>query len=360
MEIATSIEKQFHSSILRMKSGVSLVLILIANVCFAQQGFSNFSKIDWEVSGIQAPTLDSLSKRLTAPYTTQAQKVRAIFRWITDNIAYKIKPNYPRYAYASRHMMEELDDDTTTEFKSLDQRVAETVFKKKEAVCDGYARLFKTLCNYAGIESEVIIGYARTNMGGPVFKSNHKWNAVKIDSSWRLVDATWASGFISFANDFIRSYDENYFLPAPQNFIKDHYPEDLRWTLLDNPPTLSEFNRMPFRYTGFIKRRIVSYKPSNGIIEASVGDTLVFEMETIETDKKLWITDSSFIDTSDVSVFTQMPRPTNTINGNHVRYEYVVPSDKIQWLYAVYNDEIVLRYRIKVRKENNDKLAAAN
>src|SRR5690349_15344465 len=107
-----------------MKSCVSFVFILIANACFAQPGFPDFSGVDWEVSNIQAPTLDSLSKRLTTPYTTEAKKVRAIFRWITNNISYKIKPNYPRYAYASRHMMEELDDDTSTVFKSLDERVA--------------------------------------------------------------------------------------------------------------------------------------------------------------------------------------------------------------------------------------------
>lgn len=337
-----------------MKRCVCLLLLIMSNACLAQPGFSG---VDWGVNSVQAPTLDSLARRLTTPYTNEEQKVRAIFHWITGNIRYRIKPNYHRSSYFSRHMMEELEDDTTTAFKSLDERVAETVFKRKEGVCDGYARLFKTLCAYAGIRSEVIIGYARTNLGGSQFRSNHKWNAVMIDSSWHLLDATWASGFISFANDFIRSYDDSYFLASPQNFIKDHYPEDLRWTLLNDPPALSEFNRMPFRYTGFIRRRIFSYKPSHGVIEASVGDTLVFEMETAEADKKLWITDSAFVDTADVSVFSQLPTPVNFIKGDRVRYEYIVPSDRVEWLYAVYNDEVVLRYRIRMRKEAKDKLA---
>ena len=81
----------------------------------------------------------------------------------------------------------------------LDERVARIVLKRKQTVCAGYARLFKTLCDFAGIKSEIITGYAKTNlMSSRQFKCNHNWNAVLIDSNWYLLDATWASGYLKF------------------------------------------------------------------------------------------------------------------------------------------------------------------
>ena len=339
-----------------MKKCVSILLLLVVNSCLSQSLVLD-PTIPLPPAKKAVPALDSLAQKLTAAATSDLQKVTALFNWITDNIAYRARGIYPRFSRVTRSLDEQLDEDTSV-YKTLDERVAEQAFKNKEAVCDGYARLFKTLCDYAGITSEVIVGYARTNQGSIQFRSNHKWNAVMIDSAWYLLDATWGSGFISFANDFIKSYDASYFLAPPQNFIKDHYPEDLRWTLLSNPPTLSEFNQTPFRYTGFLKRQIISYKPSNGIIEASVGDTLLFEMETADKEKKLWVTDTAYNDTSEVSIFAQLPKPDNLLRGNKVHFSYVVPASNVQWLYVIYNDELVMRYRLKLKKDSpENKLA---
>ena len=222
-----------------MKWLVSLLLLLVANASMAQAKRVSFAEIDWKVQFVEAPTLDSLSRALTQPYTTDLEKVRSIFRWITEHISYKVRvPIYIRRHAPVNHSD---PDDTAAVLKPLNERVALNVFKRREAVCDGYARLFKTLCDGAGIPSEIINGYARTsfNQVGKNFLSNHSWNAVYIDSSWHLVDATWASGYMSFRGDeFIRKYDDYYFLTRPEDFIRDHYPDELRWTLMDNPPTV--------------------------------------------------------------------------------------------------------------------------
>lgn len=333
-----------------MKKWVSILLVLGVHFSYAQLWSSDFSKVDWHAQSVPNAAPDSLAKMLTAPYQSDLLKVRAIFRWIAEHISYRTRINY-RNAFANRYKTVEYDDADTV-YKSLNRRIAESVLSEGEAVCDGYSRLFKILCDEAGIRSEIVTGYARTNMSRPgtPFRSNHNWNAVMIDSNWHLVDVTWASGYIGFTNDFVKAFDEFYFLTPPQDFIRDHYPEDLFWTLLHNPPTLREFNRMPFRYTGFIKRRILSYKPSTGVIEASVGDSLVFEMETDEEEKKLWVSDSAYMDTAEVSVFEHLPRPLNKVKGKTVSYTYAVPSEAVQWLYVIYNDELVMRYRLEVKK----------
>jgi hypothetical protein len=46
--------------------------------------------IDKRVKSIQSNSVDSLSKKLTLPYKTQLEKVRSIFKWITENIEYDV------------------------------------------------------------------------------------------------------------------------------------------------------------------------------------------------------------------------------------------------------------------------------
>ena len=54
----------------------------------AQNGKADFYAIDAKAQGIYAATPDSLSAYLTAGYTTGLQKVRSIYSWIVQHIAY--------------------------------------------------------------------------------------------------------------------------------------------------------------------------------------------------------------------------------------------------------------------------------
>jgi len=159
----------------------------------------------------------SLAQNLIASHNTDRQKVTAIFRWITDNISYKLIPTYQRNVSKRKQVAEEEED--TSALKPLNERVAETVLKEKMGVCNGYARLFTTLCDYAGIRSEIITGYAKTNANKPGtrFGANHYWNAVYFDSSWHLLDATWASGYVTRqGTEFVHDYDGRPASPLPE------------------------------------------------------------------------------------------------------------------------------------------------
>ncbi|MEO7984612.1 MAG: transglutaminase domain-containing protein, partial [Bacteroidota bacterium] len=221
----------------------------------------------------------ALATKLTAFAKTDLEKVTAIFKWITGNIAYRVKPNGKTEVVAV-NALKTINSGADTEdgpLKPLNQRVAETVLEKRVAVCDGYARLFTTLCDHVGIRSEIIIGYARTVSNKPAsrFGVNHYWNAVMIDSSWYLLDATWASGYISAGgHQFIRDYDGTYFLTPARIFFQDHYPDNARWTLLPGSPVPDEFRRSPFKQKSFTKYQITSFSPAGGVIETFVGDTI--------------------------------------------------------------------------------------
>ena len=296
---------------------------------------------------------EALAKKLIADARTDREKVESIFHWITDNISYTI---FPKHRTPFVPIAEANDDGP---LKPLNERVARDILKRKTALCDGYARLFKTLCDHAGIPAEIIQGYAQSwNISGPRFGVNHYWNAVFFDGNWHLLDATWASGYVNWKGDeFIKDYESSYFLSSPEQFIKDHYPDDPRWTLLPDTKVPDEFRYSPFKQKSFSKYKITSFFPSTGIINANLGDTLHFKLETGDLRGRDIGSDLD----QDPSIFLRSPewafvKPMgNKSPSNQYEYTYTIESSNVQWLYLLYNDDLILKYKINVNERNTPK-----
>jgi hypothetical protein len=284
----------------------------------------------------------SLSARLCQGLKTDKEKVTAIFQWITDHISYTISPGHnPKW----------LEDDEESALSTLDDRVAAIVIKRGTAFCDGYARLFKSLADHAGLQAVVIAGYARSGWRKipGVLGVNHYWNAIYFDSAWHLLDATWASGYVTWGNDqFVRSYEPGYFLSNPSQFILDHYPDDPRWTLLADQSIPKELLESPFRQKAYSKYQINSYYPGSGQIHCRTGDTLYFELQVssenerdISADATI---DSSFYTYSDKWHFIY-PVSENRQPGKY-HYQYRITSRGMHWVFLLYNEDLVLRYQV--------------
>ncbi|MDB5205572.1 MAG: hypothetical protein JWR72_647 [Flavisolibacter sp.] len=323
---------------------ILLVMMLLSRFGHAQD--ASFSSIDWNVQNIEAKTPDSLAQLLTRNHTTELAKVRAIYSWITNHIAYNMdifRRNPGPYKYSPDPL------DTSAVWPSGDEMIARKVLRKRVAVCDGYSRLFKVMCSYAGIEAEIVQGYGRVNGGGDKkFRTNHTWNAVRIDSAWKLLDITWASGYTTYADDFVQKQNDFYFLTPPDQFITDHYPEELRWTLLANPPAPYELKKLPFRSKNFFKYGVNSYFPQSGIIEAAEGDTILFSVQLKDVARAKTTSADPFMDTLSysqwpLSSFVKAGRE----NGNFVYYSYVA-EPAAEWINLLYNDDVIMRYRINV------------
>lgn len=67
----------------------------------------------------------------------------------------------------------------------------------KKAVCNGYAKAYKYLCNSVGLKCEIIVS------------ETHAWNAVYLDDAWYYVDTTWDDTQSSKYKYFLRGL--NYF-----------------------------------------------------------------------------------------------------------------------------------------------------
>ena len=201
-----------------------IVSFLFLGTVSAQETFSEIDlKVDSLPVDIESPT--ALANELAKFCQTDLEKTRATYYWIAKNIRYDyegLKSNYW---------------DKVPSYKAL----IILTFKKKKGICAGYSHLFKTILDLLEVECEVIEGNAK---GSAAYDSgefvNHAWNAVKLDSTWHLLDVTWASpkkrsGKVS---DF-------YFLTAPDKFIVNHFPEKPTWTLLDRAVSREEYEQFP-------------------------------------------------------------------------------------------------------------------
>ena len=330
---------------------ISIIICLLACThTQAQSRWNSFGNIDWQVRQINAGSPDSLSLKLTSAYSSELEKVRAIYSWITSNIAYNtgiLKPS----RHSPKPVFFELPDSVA--WKPAHEMTAYQVLRRRVAVCEGYARLFKTLCDYAGIRSEVVTGYANCCPGPVKFRTNHSWNVVQIDSAWHLVDATWGSGYVDQYGNFIQRADEKYFLANPSQFIRDHFPDDLRWTLLNEIPDLHEFRRSPFMNKDYVKYSIAAWSHTKGTIETGFGDTILLELGINDPQKDRQIAANSFFDSA---VLTHSPASVflePEIKGKKAKYFYVANDPAIEWLHLMYNGDIILRYRLQIKKERD-------
>ena len=74
------------------------------------------------------------------------------------------------------------------------------------ALCEGYSRAFKLLCNKAGIECDLISGISQGE--------GHMWNTVNIDGIHSFVDVTW--------NDSAEDLMYLYFNITEEQLLYDH------------------------------------------------------------------------------------------------------------------------------------------
>lgn len=239
--------------------------------------------------------LNALTIKLIRPYRTDSQKVSAIFRWITHHIAYDViechKKEEDRYCAVKER---KTDPDPAVAVCDYNFAVADMVFKNRKAICDGYSRLLKVMCDIAGIECKMIRGCAR-NSSYPVtmykgFVENHAWNMVKINGTWRLLDATWASGFTDKkATIFTRSYDEAYYFPYPAVFAYSHYPVNESCLLVDQPEGAAKFISQPYRYREFYNSGVRSFSPATSVLRYEKDSTIRFHLRANDSIRSVFI-----------------------------------------------------------------------
>lgn len=246
------------------------VIILFAT---ATWGFPQATRSD---------SLKTLALNITRGLSGEQKKVDAIFKWVTDNIEYDIEAlktnrKYPAFIIESH--------DSLEAEKEYNEAVALMVVNRKKGICDGYARLFKSLCNHSGIQCEVVPGRSKDIFDDKL--GLHAWNAVKIQNKWHLLDATWASGSFTYGSDtFIKKLNNFYYLTPPEKMFVNHLPNDQKWTLLDKAYDSIKFFNSPIEDIRVVQNGLKDYYPKNKTINYQKGQLITVWLEFEEPPTK--------------------------------------------------------------------------
>ncbi|MBO3115681.1 hypothetical protein J4050_02925 [Winogradskyella sp. DF17] len=213
----------------------------------------DFSKADaraLRLKGENLNNLPDLSKRLTDGLYTEAERFRAIYKWVCENVSNDYNLYFKNKARRENYKGDSLKlEQWNTKFRKI---LFKKLLRDKRTICTGYAYLVKELASLADISCVVVQGYGRVssteidNLSLP----NHSWNAVKLNGKWYLCDPTWAAGIPDpETNAFSFQYNDGFFLAEPRLFAFNHYPIDSKWWLLtDGIPDFDTFLRSPIIY----------------------------------------------------------------------------------------------------------------
>ncbi len=212
-----------------MKARIIVILLLCAQSVFAQKTPSRIKDINpyalvdsKALQLLPSPgiTTQSISEYITANFTTDSDKARAIFIWTATNIQYDIDNMYAINFY------EKKEDKINKPLKT------------GKGICENYAAVFNDVCIRSGLKSVMVSGYTKQN--GFADYIPHAWCATLINGSWFLFDPTWGSGYVNNGK-FIKKIDNSYYKVMPSKFIKAHMPFDPMWEFLNYPVTNQEF-----------------------------------------------------------------------------------------------------------------------
>ena len=334
-----------------MHSFFVLVLIFFFNFSHAQ--LSDFNSKDFTVADNTAKLLEGeelnnlpvLSYKLTNKLTTDVEKIRAIFYWVSNNI---IADDFQNTKIIKTR--KKLQNDSIAYIAWNNQykkKMFKNLIKNKKTICTGYAYLIKELSFFANIECEIINGYGRTieeNVES-LNLTNHSWNAIKLNNKWYLCDATWASGYLDSNGNFIKEFNDGYFLTNPNLFAINHIPIDKKW-FIDKDIYSSKNELPPLVYGETFKIKIQPIFPKKMIVNSKVNEEITFSF------KKL-----SEIDTAQISLVhffgaKEIPLKIYNINNdiNITSFKYVFKRKGSYDIHLKINNEIVASYIIKISK----------
>tara|TARA_B100001167_G_C16742691_1_gene291828 strand:+ start:44 stop:988 length:945 start_codon:yes stop_codon:yes gene_type:complete len=182
---------------------------------------------------------EGLARFINRDFTSEAEKVRAIYTWIIANVAYD-PDEYKKFNFNFKNYRERNVKEEKTRKKVIERTIKDGI-----AVCEGYAMLFEKLCEEVGISSYLVRGDTKTHFDdiGRSFNTNHMWNIALIEGTYYLFDTTWGAG--KFDGQFIPAPSYLYFQTPAEVFINSHYPELEEDQLLEAPISFETFSNRP-------------------------------------------------------------------------------------------------------------------
>jgi hypothetical protein len=173
-----------------------------------------------------AGEIERLGHEIAARHESAFDRAGAVYHWVATNIAYDVDGYYSGVTAASV--------------------TAEATWRRRTAVCEGFANLYISIARAAGVEAIRVDGYAKGFdylAGASSRRPNHAWVAFRVHGAWKLADPTWGAGHVA-DRTFVPSFTWWYFDPPAAALALSHHPRDSRWQLLRKPIGRREFEAL--------------------------------------------------------------------------------------------------------------------
>lgn len=355
---------------------LTLFTLIFPHCLFSQSAQNNvdYSEVDNFSATVKYHNdIKQLTNKLVTPFSRDLLKARAIFKWITENIRYDYT-YYNKYNYKGRELkIPKCRDDQDCDAKRIvwEANIIDKALRKKKAVCQGYSLLFKKMCDIAGLKSQIVTGYVRTEyyQVGSAGTLDHAWNVVWLDSAYFLLDATWAAGGCWKDEDgkltyYQKNFNGYYWLTPAKDFARNHYPEKKEWSLIPNY-TKENFAANPY-YSSNIISAVKVTTPSSGIVAAKKGDTIHFKLNYQRPFQDLQI-NSNLFRNPDIWAWDEVAkrkriRRLDTLaikkqqytkykqNGSDYEFEYIVTDNSLYYLDILFDKQRVMRFKVVTSK----------
>ena len=182
--------------------------------------------------------------------------IKSVANYIADHESDPFQRIKALHDYVATRISYDADAYFSGEYPPQDPQ---TVFKTRQAVCQGYANLLMALSKAINEEILIIVGDSRTQISN-FYGQGHAWNAAKIQGYWYLIDPTWDSGYVN-ESGFYPSYNTNYLFTPPEVMIMSHFPNNKDWQLLSNPLPKEEFLNNPMIQPEFFAKGLSLISP---------------------------------------------------------------------------------------------------
>ncbi|MDF4202086.1 transglutaminase domain-containing protein [Maribacter sp. SA7] len=335
-----------------MRISFLLITLLFSITSFAQR--SDFQEIDFTKADSIAlyykdaslKNLPVLTHNLTTSLKTDVEKFRAIYTWISSNIAndyssyVKISSKRKRFAKDREAFLDWNRNITPKVFKSL--------LEDKKTACTGYAYLVKEMANLAGFACDIVDGYGRT----PTLllkedsAPNHSWNRVQINDKWYLCDATWSAGETIVVNGtpfFQSDYFDGYFLADPVLFAKNHFPIGKESDQSLKTDAFKAYVAGPVIYKEAFLAPIIPVAPSvmNNTIPKGTSVTIKLQVpKEFDKDIQLLLNKGSS---------QKIGNPNMIMNSNEVILEQTFEKKGLYDVHISVGEQLIATYVIKVK-----------
>lgn len=260
-----------------MKKTVLLFAILFSFTFLKAQ---DLSKIDAMVA--QYPKTFNSSEELAAlidkDFETDADKARAIYSWITTSVKFDVDTQFSKKKKKRLKYKDKVDRAQKLQKRRI--QMEKKALTQHLAVAEGYATLYKRVCELCGIYGYIVKGTGKLrtfDIGKLPRMQNHWWNVVQIDKEWFFVDAAMGAGTVDYTEKtYQNDFNEKYFFTAPEVFFLNHFPKEKGWLKVEK--TDEDFAKLPLFYGEFLKHDFELQEPLIGDLNLQGSDSIKFEI----------------------------------------------------------------------------------